>query len=215
MITLLFSLVVVLYIQQILNTGSRRKEIPDISIGITGSPGTGKKTVARALSQLTGLRVISLNSLAIKMESGRKVNGEFVVNIQKLRRQKIPAGGRIIVGHLLSLVVPKSALDFVAILRCSPGVLRRRYLARGYSEEKIKENITAEVLDLVSYATIKKYGRGKVSEFDTTKPRDPIIVADRILQTIEGKRPKQYSIANWSERASRSNKSLLRILGHS
>jgi adenylate kinase len=189
------------------------KRFNQLKIGITGSPGTGKKTVARALSHLTGLKVISLNRLAISTKSGKRFDSEFLVNIRELRQQRIPSGGKIIVGHLLPLVIPKSAVDFVAVLRCSPGVLRRRYMVRDYSEEKIKANIQAEVLDLVSYSALRKFGRKKVSEFDTTRSKNPSTLARQILETIQGKRPKLYSVAKWSERASKSDKILLRMMG--
>ena len=191
---------------------AREEKIKGLRIGITGSPGTGKKSVANTLSHLTGFKVISLNRFAIETKSGRRINREFVVDIQSLRRRKIATKGSIVIGHLLPLVVPRSALDFVAILRCSPTVLRKRYLSRGYSKEKIRENIEAELLDIVSYWALKKYGRKNVSEFDTTYSKTPDLVARQILQTIEGKRPKHYGIAKWSEKASESDKSLLRIM---
>lgn len=191
---------------------AKEDNIKQLRIGITGSPGTGKKTVANALCHLTGLKVISLNKFALETKSGRRIDREFVVDIQSLRRRKIATKGKIVVGHLLPLVVPKSALDFVAILRCSPDLLRKRYLSRGYNKEKTRENIEAELLDLVSFSALTKYGRKKVSEFDTTRSRTPDLVARRILQTIEGKRPKQYGIAKWSEKASKSDRSLLRIM---
>lgn len=191
---------------------AKEREMKRLRIGITGSPGTGKKTVANTLSHLTGLKVISLNRFAKKTKSGKRINREFVVDIQRLRRRKISTQGRIVVGHLLPLVVPKSSLDFVAILRCSPTILRKRYLSRGYSEEKIRENIEAELLDIVSFSALKKYGRRNVSEFDTTSSKTPDLVASQILQTIEGKRPKHYGIAKWSEKASKSDKCLLRIM---
>jgi adenylate kinase len=194
---------------------TKNKSVRRLRIGITGSPATGKKSVAAALGCLTGLEVVSLNTVAIKTKSGKRVNGEFVVNIRELRHRKIPTDGKIIVGHLLPIVIPKSALDFVAILRCSPEVLRERYLARGYTEEKILENVEAELLDLVSYSALKKYGRRNISEFDTSRSKNPNAVAKQILLTIKGKRPKLYGISKWSEKASKSDKSLLTIMGRS
>lgn len=187
-------------------------KIKELRIGITGSPGTGKKTIAKGLGRLTGQKVISINTIAIKTKSAKKMRGEFVVDIRKLRDQKIETRGSIVVGHLLSLVIPSSKLDFVAILRCSPEVLRIRYLARRYSERKIRENIEAELLDLLSYSALKTYGRGKVSEFDTSRSKNPARVAKRILETIQGKRPKLYGIAKWSESASKSDRRLLRLM---
>ncbi len=187
-------------------------KIKELRIGITGSPGTGKRTIGKELGRLTGQKVISINTIAINTKSGKKIRGEFVVDIRKLRDKKIETRGSIVVGHLLSLAVPSSKLDFVAILRCSPEVLRIRYLARRYSRRKIRENIEAELLDLVSYSALRTYGRGKVSEFDTSQSKNPARVAKRILETIQGKRPKAYGIAKWSESASKSDNRLLRIM---
>jgi adenylate kinase len=184
----------------------------NLRLGITGSPGTGKKSVANELSRLTGLEVLSLNEISIRNKLGKWTNGEFVVDLQRLRRQRLSTRGKIIVGHLLPYVVPSSQLDFVVILRCSPTVLRKRYIERGYPKPKIEQNILAELLDLVSFAALRRYGRLKVSEFDTTHSKNPRTVTRRILATIDGKRPKHYGSTNWARNVARSHHRLLRIM---
>ncbi len=183
-----------------------------LRVGITGSPGTGKKSVADELSKLTGMEVVSLNEISIRKKLGKWSNGEFIVDLQKLRKQRLSTRGRIIVGHLLPYVVPTSNLDFVAILRCSPKVLRNRYIKRGYSKVKIEENVIAELLDLVSFAALGKYGKRKVSEFDTSRSRNPRTVAKRIIATMTGKRPKLYGLTKWTRQAVSSHHKLLRIM---
>ncbi|MGI0080000.1 MAG: adenylate kinase family protein [Nitrososphaerales archaeon] len=189
-----------------------KKEIGELRVGLAGSPGTGKKSVGKELSKLTGLDFVSLNEIAIKRKIGRRSNGEFVVDIQKLRKLRIDTRGRIISGHLLPYVIPTDRLDFVAILRCSPRVLRRRYLARGYSMRKTEENVEAELLDIVSFKCLESYGRRKVAEFDTTRIRNPETVAKRIMDTLKRKIPRRYGVASWSLMASRSPKSLRKLL---
>jgi adenylate kinase len=183
-----------------------------LRIGITGSPGTGKKSVANELRKLTGFEVIMLNEISIQKKLGKKTNGEFIVDLERLRRQRTKTSRRIIVGHLLPYVIPSSQLDFVAILRCSPNVLRKRYIERGYSKQKIEENVLAELLDLVSFAALEKYGKEKVSEFDTSRSISPKTAARRILATIEGKRPKLYGMTDWTRQAAVSHHKLLRIM---
>lgn len=201
-----------------LNTSNRgigirwRNELSALRVGITGTPGTGKKSVGKELSKLTGLEVVSLNEISIRNKLGKRVSGEFVVDLQRLRKWKIETRGKIIVGHLLPYVIPSSQMDFIAVLRCSPTVLRKRFLARGYSNSKIEENILAEVLDLVSFASLEKYGKKKISEFDTSRTKNPATVAKRILATIEGKRPRLYGLSGWTMRASTSPHNLLRIM---
>ncbi|HZW55016.1 MAG TPA: AAA family ATPase [Nitrososphaerales archaeon] len=192
--------------------GTAKKKSTLFRIGITGSPGTGKRSVAEALSRFTGLKTIFVGEVAIQEGYGIWRSGEFIVNTRKLKG-KIPTMGRIVCGHLLSDVVPPEDLDFVAILRCSPEELRRRYSRRGYSRHKMRENIEAELLDLVSHKALATYGREKVSEFDTSGAKDPSIVAKRILRTIQRKLPSQFgNVVDWAARASRSRDSLEHVL---
>jgi len=193
-----------------LQLSHRQKEIiKSARIGITGSPGTGKKSVGLELARLTGLKFISLNEVAIKNRIGRWKDGEFLVDISKLRRKKIETRGKIIVGHLLPYVIPASNLDFVAILRCSPNVLKKRYSSRGYSRSKTEENLEAELLGIISFKALQAYGRSKVGEFDTTRTRNPVRTALLILKTMLGERSKRYGIEKWSTGAAKSPNRLL------
>jgi adenylate kinase len=180
-----------------------------LRIGITGSPATGKKSVALELSKLTGLKTISLNEIAIK----KNIKGEFAVDTHKLKKIKIDTRGKIVYGHLLPYVIPKGSLDFVAILRCSPNELRRRYRERNYSNSKIEDNVASEVLDIISVESLRCYGKRKVAEFVTTRTRNPNSVALKIIATISGKIPRHYGVISWSKKASLSPRDLRTVLG--
>ncbi len=181
-------------------------------IGLTGSPGTGKKTVGAELSKITGLEPVSLNDFAIRNRIGKWSHGEFVVDIERLGKERLDTRGKIIYGHLLPYVIPSHSLDFVAILRCSPKVLRRRYISRGYSSSKMEENIEAELLDIISFKCLESYRKEKVAEFDTTRSRLPHNVARKVLDTIRGQIPARYGIVSWTRDASRSSKNLRTML---
>lgn len=185
--------------------------VSNMRIGISGSPGTGKRSVGTELSRQSGLEFMSLNDFAIKKRTGKWVNGEFCVDSNALRRVLTDMRGKIVSGHILPYVVPSNRLDFVAVLRCSPNELRKRYMSRGYSREKILENVEAEFLDLVSFKCLETYGIEKVAEFDTTKMRSSTI-ARRILNTLAGKLRRSYGIGMWSMKASKSPKDLRRVL---
>lgn len=170
-------------------------------IGITGSPGTGKKTVGVELAKILGYEFVPLNDLAIKKGMGRwvkrpRMEKEFVVDSKKLSRQMIPTRNRIVAGHLLPYVMKRSSLDFIAILRTNPAVLKERYKPRKYTSAKTKENLTAEALDLISFDALRVFGRNKVSEFDTSHTK-PATVAQAIVETIENKRERRYGICAW------------------
>ena len=187
------------------STGRSRKRFEDLRIGITGSPGTGKKSIAKALSNLTGLEPRYIGDVAVERHCGSWAkDGEFIVDTERLKG-KIDTRGRITCGHLLPYVIPRKDIDFVAILRCSPQQLRKRYLRRGYSQSKIRENLEAELLDLVAQKSLEAYGRTKVSEYDTSRVRSPVLIARLILRTIDGEVPRRFgNVVNWTARASQS-----------
>jgi adenylate kinase len=170
-----------------------------LRIGITGSPGTGKKSVGKELSKILNCEPVFLNELAIESSAGywkgRGYQREFIVDVEKIRKKKIETKNRIVIGHLLPYVLQRKNLDFVAILRCSPRILKRRYKSRRYGNQKIEENLLAEVLDVISFEALKTFGKSKVAEFDTSDSSAKAS-AEAIYDTIRGKRRKRYGIFN-------------------
>ena len=182
-------------------------------IGITGYPATGKKSIGLALSRITGLNFLSINEYAISRKYGRWKGGEFEVDIQRLEG-KIPTEGNVVVGHLLPYVIPRNEVEFVAILRCSPAVLKKRYAERAYSKSKILENIEAEALDIIAQKALSVFGEKKVSEFNTTRTRNPETTTRKIIATLRGKRERTFGAINWMGRTKSAGQltSLLRPL---
>jgi adenylate kinase len=132
-------------------------------IGICGTPGTGKKTVAPIVASLVGLPApIPVNSLARK--------GAADVDPKLLRREllKINPGRAVIFGHLLPHVLNRSEAGMVAVLRCDPSILRKRLAERGYPPAKVTENVEAELIGVVLDECVRKFGSELVREYDTT-----------------------------------------------
>ena len=122
---------------------------------ITGTPGTGKDTIAKELKRRKGFVWISLNSLVKKRGLWtEKEGGCLVVDMKRLEREvnkeiKIDLDKRakniLIEGHLAcELKIPA---NICIVLRTEPGALRKRLKKRGYKKEKIEENIFCEELD--------------------------------------------------------------------
>ncbi|MGI0090162.1 MAG: adenylate kinase family protein [Nitrososphaerales archaeon] len=170
------------------------------SIGITGSPATGKKTIGHELSNITGLEFLSLNDFAIVNRLGTQSQGdrEFIVDIPRLRKQIMAiTKGKIVSGHLLPYVVPGSKLDFVAVLRCSPAVLCKRYMKRNYPPNKLRENLEAEMIGVIAGESLRVYGKQKLAEFDTTRTKNPQTIAKRILHAISEKGGRSFGYIDW------------------
>lgn len=122
-------------------------------IGLTGTPGTGKTSVSKFLERKRHWKIIHLNEM-IKEEhlyTEIDVERDAVIADMELVRRRLE---EIIGGKENEVIVLESHLahyiaDIVIILRVCPPELERRLKARGYSEEKIRENIEAEALDVI------------------------------------------------------------------
>jgi len=176
-------------------TKNLREKSNNLRIGITGSPATGKKTLGKILAERLGEEYVSINEFAIKNHFAKRKNNEYIINVSRLRG-KIGTNGKIVAGHLLSYVVPEKDLDLVIVLRCSPLLLRNRYQSRRYSENKIRENIEAEMIGLISAECARVYGAKKIAEFDTSKLK-PETIARRTLDIIKGRTKSSFGSIDW------------------
>ncbi len=154
-------------------------------IGITGTPGTGKKSVAPLVAKGLGLRAYSLNALASELGLTTKVRGELEVDTKALRQGIRGRGPSVVYGHLLPYAVDRGSLSRVAVLRCEPGVLKLRLSERRYPAKKLEENVEAELIGVVSADTFDAFGDGKAFEVDATAV-PPASIAKTIVDTVQG-----------------------------
>jgi adenylate kinase len=150
-------------------------------IGVTGTPGTGKKTVSPLLASLLHKKLVDINSLARARWLPDK-SGEIVVDLKVLRRElKDVDPDSLVSGHLLPELADPRRVEFVAVLRCNPTVLRERLIARGYPGGKVVDNLEAELVGVVLDAAVRRFGSAKVHEYDTSRAA-PSSVARRIAK---------------------------------
>ena len=140
------------------------------ALGITGTPGTGKKSVARALAPLVRGELLEINALA-GAHSVPNESEELVVDVRALglALRDRPLSGAVVSGHLLADVLGPADVDFVAVLRCDPAVLKRRLVLRRYSSKKVLENVEAELIGVVLDEAVRRFGASRVHEYDSTK----------------------------------------------
>lgn len=149
-------------------------------IVITGTPGTGKTTLANELAGLLNLPVIHVNELVKqkKLYTGIE-DGSLIVNLPALKREL-----RNFKGIAEGLVLCEMKLKGVAIvLRTSPRELEKRLREKGFHEKKIKENVEAEALDYCAIKARQNYKR--VIEIDTTGKTVEDTV-ERVLLALAG-----------------------------
>lgn len=143
-------------------------------IVITGTPGVGKHTCSRILSQDLDLEIVDINQVVVKNKYFVKTDNsnENEINLKKtikfLKKELESKKRFLVVGHLAPYVIKSTDIDLVVILRRNPYQLREVYKKRDYSFDKIKENIASEVLGIISYDSLKAFGKRKVAEIDTS-----------------------------------------------
>ncbi len=151
-------------------------------IGLTGTPGTGKKSVAPLTASLLGLRSVSINDLV----GPHRIRDE-------VDTRALPAGltaklraPSLLYGHLLPYVLDKSSVAKVVVLRCEPATLKERLTARGYQAAKVASNVEAELIGVVSFDAYSKFGPKNTREVDTTRTI-PEVAARTIARLLLGK----------------------------
>ena len=152
---------------------------------ITGNPGVGKHTIAREISNRLNLAVLDINEIAkseCMLEENEDTHDIDVEKLQDILEEKI-TNSCLIVGHLAPYVLNPEKIQKVIVLRRDPYDLLDVYKKRGYSQKKAKENAGSEVLGIIMFDAVERFGN-KVCQVDiTTKTVKE--VSDRVQSIIE------------------------------
>jgi adenylate kinase len=188
----------------------------------TGTPGTGKtlitKKVVEKFTEKVSAKVISLSEFAVKkdlileFDSERdtyvidevKIVPEIINLIEKSKSQGMSI--LIIEGHLTD-IIPEEYVDLVIVLRCEPDILFKRLKSRGYSEQKVRENVQSEILGNCANFFVEKDMKKPLLEIDTSSGDDRLVtkIAELILRE---KNIKNYALGkiDWLEKLSNENR---------
>ena len=173
-------------------------------IALTGTPGTGKSTVAALLP----CRILDINAL---VKGGLNLGtdperGCLEADMEGLERRLDELDGigdldntdrvdasdiTVIEGHISHYFT-----DSAIVFRLNPKELKKRLQARGYSEKKVRENLEAEALDAILIEAVEFCDR--VDEIDTTG-LSPAEVADLVVGVIQGKIRLPPGQVSWLE----------------
>ncbi len=171
-------------------------------IGITGNPGTGKKSVSTLLSRKLDYDLIHLNSFARQHDSMVSEDAdERIVEGARLARELRSylanrERGVVVSGHLLPSVLAAVDMEIVIVLRCSPERLLEIYLDRGYTNKKINENLITEAIGVIASEVLNFFNPPRVAEIDTTKTK-PEEVVHIINSLIAGETKETVGLIDW------------------
>ena len=159
-----------------------------MAIIITGNPGVGKHTIGKKVSDILKYKILDINKIALESGYYEKKKDSIDVDVKKLKtylKNKITKNS-IIIGHLAPYVVSKNQVKNVIILRKNPYKLIQVYKKRKYSTKKIAENLGSEILGVISHDSIKKFGKIKSQQIDTTS-KTISKNSKTVLNAIDGK----------------------------
>ena len=171
-------------------------------IVVTGNPGVGKRTLSSMLSKRLGFKIINLNEFVIKnrLVFTDKTLDVYDVYLKKatlmLRREIKQYQDTIITGHLAPYLLMPDQVDLVVVLRCSPENLLQTFKKRNYDLRKIRENITSEILGITLYDSIKKFGKEKIIEFDTTTTPSKDIIK-HLIEALSDESKRKTENIDW------------------
>ncbi len=159
-----------------------------MKIAVTGTPGTGKTSVSKELAEETGLDYIPINELAREKDciiSYDEERDSDVVDVKALREETEGLEDCVLDGHLSHFMDN----DMVFVLRCKPSELKERLEKKGWDEEKIEENVDAEIVGVIEGEA--RNSNDEVYSIDTTE-KEAEKIAETIKDIIKGGSGEEY-----------------------
>jgi adenylate kinase len=132
---------------------------------ITGTPGCGKTSLAKALAEKIGFKVINEKDFALKNSLGKfNEQNELEIPIKEFEKKAnsfLAKNDNIIFeGHVLCEM--KLKVDKIILISIDPEELELRLEQRHYSIDKIMDNVFCEGIDYCKKHVLRNYPLKKV-----------------------------------------------------
>jgi len=140
-------------------------------VAITGTPGTGKSSVAEKVSKELKCPLFPIEDLVENYELYESYDdnrNSYIVDTKKLNKKlKKELNKRknfILEGHLAHYF---KEIDLLIILRANPTELKKRLESKGWISSKVVENVQAEILDVILQESVPIHKN--ICEIETSK----------------------------------------------
>lgn len=155
----------------------------------TGTPGTGKTTLAKEVAQATGLNHIGIGELA--KENNFYLNYDQELESYELDEDKVideiddtmKEGGNVVDYHGCDFF-PERWFDIVFVLRTDNTILYERLEKRHYNERKLQENIQCEIFQTILDEAKESYRSEIVFELSSNTPDEMDENLNRIVTWV-------------------------------
>ena len=150
------------------------------NILITGTPGTGKTTLAAEVANRLGITHVNIGEIAKENNYYDGYDDKLQTHI--LDEDKLLDDLELRLGderqdsnvcdYHCSEMFPERWFDLVIVLRCPSDVLFKRLEERGYSNYKIQQNVEAEIFQTILDETKESYKAEIVQEVQNATVED-------------------------------------------
>lgn len=171
---------------------------------ITGTPCVGKTTTAKQLTTKLDAKYINLTEYAknYRLTLGEDKERKTTIIDEKKMRAKLAETlnnsdktNIIIDGHYAAAVTPTNLVTYVFVLRRNPKELKQIMTKRGFSDTKLWENLSAEILDSCLIEAMQTQP-DKVCELDVTGKTMEETVND-IMNVLEKGKKRYRDLVDW------------------
>jgi adenylate kinase len=171
---------------------------------ITGTPCVGKTTTAKKLAAKIGAQYINLTDFAktYNLTIGEDTQRQTTIIDEEAMKEKLKETievstcvNIIVDGHYAAAVTPNKQVTNVFVLRRNPKELKEFMQKCGFSDPKLNENLSAEIIDSCLVEAMETQS-GKVCELDITGKTVDENVAE-ILDVLEKSKKCYTGIVDW------------------
>jgi adenylate kinase len=143
-----------------------------MNIIVTGSPGTGKTTLAKNLAKYFSYDLLNEKDFALQHKIGEfNDSNELEIPVKEFEKEANKFLSKkqnfILEGHVVCEM--RLNVDKVILLRVDPELLELRLETRNYPPEKIMDNVFVEGIEYCKKHLLKNYSLNKIIEISSDK----------------------------------------------
>mmetsp|Transcript_45209 Transcript_45209/g.143921 ORF Transcript_45209/g.143921 Transcript_45209/m.143921 type:complete len:170 (+) Transcript_45209:118-627(+) len=159
------------------------------NILITGTPGTGKTTTSQMVAHALHFEHVEVGKLVKEKELHEGYDAEFdtyILDEDKVcdELEDIMAEGGKVVDHHSCDFFPERWFQLVIVLQSDNTILYNRLEKRGYSEQKVQENVQCEIMQVVAEEARESYKQEIVVFLQSNTVEEMESNVGRIMQWV-------------------------------
>lgn len=162
----------------------------DPNILLTGTPGVGKSSIAKKVSERTGMRWFDISKLAIEKKMVEEYDENLscpIINearVIKFLKPKVKKGGCILDFYSPDMF-PEEWIDVVFVIQTENKILYDRLTERGYEADKLTNNMEYELYGIALEEANEAYDPNIVYPVENSSEEQLEDTVNRICTWIE------------------------------